>query len=159
MRAPRNFLPEHAIGENYIIDPDIPDHVIVYRFGDTNKPLDWRSRKRQAIGSNFARPTDNDLNNFALLQASGANSGNSAGNPLIPVATSHEVLFKNGDGWVRKILAAASNLVMFSVPFTSVFRPSPLKPLSRKKTEWLYYNGDQTLTRYQVEVQANPYKE
>ncbi|WLE63486.1 hypothetical protein [Burkholderia plantarii] len=58
MPARRNFLPERAAGENDAIDPHIPDNVIVYRFGDINKAVDWPSRKRQASGGNSARPSD-----------------------------------------------------------------------------------------------------
>ncbi|WLE63487.1 hypothetical protein GIY62_24695 [Burkholderia plantarii] len=64
----------------------------------------------------------------------------------------------NGEGWVQAILEAVSNLVTFSVPFTSLFRSSPAKPLSRRETEWLCHDADQMPSHYQAEVQANPHK-
>ncbi|WP_080002568.1 hypothetical protein [Burkholderia ubonensis] len=158
MAKPKNFSPANAEGENYELDPKRPEHVIVYRFGNKDIPHDWLSRKRQEAGGNYPRPSDQDLNDWALKQSSyGSSSENAQDNPFLSVATSYTDLFNNGEVWVQKILEKAPNLVKLSVPFATVFRSSPTKLISKSETEWLYYDGDASLLSNNPEILPNPY--
>jgi hypothetical protein len=157
MPTPKTFTPAHAAGETFSVDPN--GDVYVYRFGDQGQARDWLSRRRQAANGNFALPTANDLNDWALKQSSyGSQSEGVANNPFISVATDYESLFTNGEGWVQKILQSVPTLGVFLVPAGSLYRPSPTKSISKMETEWLYYDGQAPITDYVDSWQANPKK-
>jgi hypothetical protein len=158
MPTPKNFSAMNAGNENFIIDPNNVNDVILFRFGDRNKPGNWASTRRSAAAGNFARPSNTDLNDWAIKQSSyGSSSENNADNPYLSVVTSYADLFAHGEGWVQNILRAVPDLARFSVPFARVFRPSPTKLISKQETEWLYYDGDATLLSCLTGWQVNPY--
>lgn len=155
MPAPKNFTALNATGETFQLSGS--GMVVVYRFGDQSVAHDWLSRKRQAHGGSFPRPSPSELNDWALKQSSyGSQSENVADNPFISVATDFETLYANGEVWVQKILQQAPTLGVFAVPFATLFRPSPTKSISRMETEWLYYDGDHEIGHYATEWRANP---
>ncbi|MFZ0710111.1 MAG: hypothetical protein WAM53_08745 [Terrimicrobiaceae bacterium] len=159
MPNPKNFAPNNAVNENYVIDANNPANVILYRFGDRNKPLDWLSRKRQANHGNYVRPSDSELNDWAILQCSyGSKSENAENNPFLSTATNYADLFQNGEIWVQGILRQVPDVAEFSVPFDRVFRSSPTKTISKTETEWVYYDGDEELLHWLVRFIDNPYK-
>jgi hypothetical protein len=139
--------------------PLVQDKVLVYRFGDRNKAIDWLSRRRQKENGSFTKPKDSALNDWALKQSSyGSQSENVEENPFISVATSYETLYNDGEVWVQKILKEVPHIGVFSVPFDELYRPRPTKLISKKETEWLYYDGTNAIMTYFKEWKDNPYK-
>ncbi|MFC5356258.1 hypothetical protein [Azospirillum himalayense] len=159
MPSPKTFSTATAAGERYTLDPAKAGQVLVYRFADKAKATEWRSRRRNTVGGGFAKPGDSSLNDWAIKQSSfGSQSENSNENPFVSVATDYETLYARAEGWVKKILEAAPDLGVFSVPYDKLYRPSPTKPLSKEETEWLYYDGNTELETYLQSWVANPYK-
>jgi hypothetical protein len=158
MTAPKTFSEDNASGERYELDRNNRDHVIVYRFGDQHKDRDWLSRRRQKHGD-FGPLPASELNDWALKQSSyGSQSEDIENNPFLSMATDYESLFKNGEGWVQKILEGVPDLGIFSAPFADIYRPSPTKLISKQETEWLYYDGRSPLLHKLVKWVDNPFR-
>lgn len=159
MPSPKNFSANNAANEAYALDPQDNTKVLVYRFGDRTKPRNWSSWKRTASEGDFDRPSNSTLNDWAIKQSSyGSKSENAKDNPFISVATDHASLYENGEVWVQDILEKTPDMGVFSVPFDLLFRPSPTKLVSKTETEWLFYDGDDSMTDYLVRWEDNPYK-
>ncbi|MEM9453038.1 MAG: hypothetical protein AAGF11_02580 [Myxococcota bacterium] len=159
MPQPKIFSVSNAGAENYTLDLNRADHVIIYRFGNSTVERDWLSRMRQTNRGGFTVSSGATLNEWALKQTSyGSNSEGIQSNPFLSVATSYDDLFAYGEGWVQEILKQVPHLGVFSVPFTSVYRPRPTKLISRQETEWLYFDGDAELLSTLVEWRDNPYR-
>lgn len=158
MPNPKNFSVENAEDETFQLDPNDNTRVLIYRFGDRTKPRNWSSWKRTESNGNFMRPSNSELNDWAIKQSSyGSKSENAKDNPFISVATDPASLYNNGEIWVQQILQETPDMGVFSVPFDRLFRPSPTKSVSKMETEWLFYDGDDSLTDYLVGWQVNPY--
>jgi len=135
------------------------DNLKVYRFGDRGKAFDWTSPKRQGSGGNFPRPTNRNLDGLALSQVRFGRSGAvGADTPFVSVATNYKALHDNGEPWVQALLTKVPDLGVFVVPFGTVMRPGINSHATKKETEWLFYDGDASLTSYLLEWQANPYR-
>lgn len=158
MPAPKTFATATPDKEPYELTDE--GLVIIYRFGNQAVDRDWLSRRRQAEhGNNYDKPPDSELNNFALEQTSyGREAANIAGNPFLSVATSQAQLFTNSEGWVQKILTQVPTVGTFAIPQTSLYRPSPTKPLSKGETEWLYLDCDAAITAHLIRWLPNPYR-
>jgi RHS repeat-associated protein len=152
----KTFGKDTAAGEKYELSAD-GTKVKIYRFGDQKQEWDWESRNRQDSNGNFAEPSD--LNSWAIKQSSfGSGSENPTKNPFISIATDHESLSHSSDPWVQKIVKESPDLRVMEVPPEMLVRPRPTKPLSKTETEWLFYDGDNSMGQFHSEWVPNPYK-
>ncbi len=157
MPKPKNFSPANAEQGNFKLAAN--DHVYVYRYGNWDESNNWSSRRRSKNnGNGFPKPSDGDLNDWALKQSSyGSESEGIENNPFISVATSFDVLKNKGDVWVQKIVETAPHIGEFKVPYSSLFRPSPTKLISKEETEWLYFDGEKKIKENECQKRSNPY--
>ncbi len=156
-QMPQNNLMMAELDRENTQAGSVPGRVKVYRYADLSKSNDWISLRRQK-GIPGA-PAFSAMNSIAIQHRQGMRHGQSDADssPFISVATSWKAIFESEDVGVQNFLKLTNiSLVEFEVPRHYLFRPKPCAPISRRESEWLYYDYPENIGNWIKAVYIKP---